>query len=101
MNYIKRELKRLARKYPSLKEEYTQLIETLADEPTLGMPIGNDCYKIRLSIASKGKVKSGGARVITYVYVAHETVFLLSIFDKSERSNISDNEILQLLKEIK
>jgi mRNA-degrading endonuclease RelE of RelBE toxin-antitoxin system len=98
---FKRELKRLARKYPSLKEEYAQLIETLADEPNFGAPIGNDCYKIRLSIASKGKGKSGGARVITYVYVADETVFLLSIYDKSERSNISNDEILQLLKEIK
>ena len=97
---FKRELKRLAKKYPSLKDEYSELIEQLGDNPKFGTSIGHDCYKIRLSIASKGKGKSGGARVITYVYIEGTVVFLISIYDKSDRSNISDTELLNLLKEI-
>lgn len=60
-----RELKRLAKKYPSLKEEVTRLGDLLTEEATKGTSIGKNCYKIWLSIKSKGKGKSGGARVIT------------------------------------
>lgn len=53
-----------------------------------------------MSIASKGKGKSSGARVITYLQVLETTVFLLSIFDKSEKENIHDKEIKELIKHI-
>jgi len=77
-----------------------ELGSQLSEKPTLGTPLGNNCYKVRLAIASKGKGKSGGARVITHCYVTGDTVFLLSIFDKSEQESISDNEIKNLLKPI-
>nr|WP_235904297.1 type II toxin-antitoxin system RelE/ParE family toxin [Arcticibacter tournemirensis] len=55
--------------------------------------MGDNCFKIRIAIASKGKGKSGGARVITHVLIKEETVFLLSIYDKAEREAISDKDI--------
>jgi hypothetical protein len=58
--------KRLSKKYPSLKIELSDLINLLEEKPLTGTPIGKGCYKIRLKIRSKGKGKSGGARVITY-----------------------------------
>lgn len=94
-------LKRLAKKYPLLKTEYTALLDSLEANPEQGTAIGNNCFKIRIAIASKGKGKSGGSRVITHVLVEGTTVFLLDIYDKSEQSNISDKELTQLLKEIK
>ena len=97
---FKRELKRLAKKFHSLKNEYAALIETLEQDPLQGIPLGNNCYKIRLSIQSKGKGKSGGARVITNIAIENETVYLLSIYDKSEQSDISDKELKELLKQI-
>ncbi len=97
---FRKEAKQLIRKYPSLLKEIEELGDQLASNPAIGTPIGHGCYKIRLSIASKGKGKSGGARIITYVYVAGTTVFLLSIYDKSNRANISDAELNALLKEI-
>jgi mRNA-degrading endonuclease RelE of RelBE toxin-antitoxin system len=98
---FRKEAKRLIKKFPSLKTEIEELGRSLGENPIQGTPIGKDCYKIRLAIASKGKGKSGGARVITNIYVAEETVYLLSIYDKSERSTISSEEIFQLLKEIR
>jgi mRNA-degrading endonuclease RelE of RelBE toxin-antitoxin system len=98
---FKRELKRLVKKFHSLKNEYAILLDDLDNNPTTGTPLGNDCYKIRIAIASKGKGKSGGARVITYVLVTNKTVFLLDIFDKSEQENITDKELLLLIKAIK
>ena len=57
--------------------------------------------KIRLAIKSKGKGKSGGAGGITYLFIENETVYLLSLYDKSEQNSISDKEIKDLLKLIK
>lgn len=91
------EMKRLAKKYPSLKAEYQELIEALKQNPKKGMSLGHNLYKIRLAIASKGKGKSGGARVITYLKTEDNNVYLLSIYDKGERSTISDSEIRDIL----
>jgi len=65
-----------------------------------GKPLGNDCYKIRLAIASKGKGKRGGARVITCVKVVDSFVYLLTIYNKGEKDTISDNELLELIKNL-
>lgn len=92
-----RQLKRLVKKFPSLKTEFTNLIENLELEPEQGKAITNSCYKIRLSIKSKGRGKSGGARVITHVQILENNVFLLAIYDKSEQDDISDKEIGYLL----
>jgi mRNA-degrading endonuclease RelE of RelBE toxin-antitoxin system len=92
-----RQLKRLAKKFPSLKKEYANLIESLENKPTQGTFLVNNCYKIRISIKSKGKGKSGGARVITHVHVFENNVFLLAIYDKSEQEDINNKEIEYLL----
>ena len=93
-----KQLKRLAKKYPSLKNEFAELLESLEQTPEQGTNLGNNCYKIRIAIASKGKGKSGGARVITNFVLAEETVFLISIYDKSEKENLTDKELDELLK---
>lgn len=93
-----KQLKRLAKKYPSLKNEFAELLESLEQEPEQGTNLGNNCYKIRIAIASKSKGKSGGARVITNFVIAEETVFLISIYDKSEKENLTDKELDELLK---
>lgn len=95
-----RKLRRLLKEYRSLGPEILRLREELAANPTLGTPIGHDCYKIRLAIQSKGKGKSGGARVITYVRVTESTIVLLTIYDKSEQADISDAELTTLLKSV-
>lgn len=93
-----RQLKRLSKKYPSLKNEFAELLDSLEQEPEQGTNLGNNCYKIRIAIASKGKGKSGGARVITNFVIAEETVFLISIYDKTEKENLTDKELVELLK---
>ncbi|MBY0425379.1 MAG: type II toxin-antitoxin system RelE/ParE family toxin [Cytophagales bacterium] len=97
---FKKEAKRLTKKYPSLKIELKELFEELAENPTLGTPLGNDIYKIRLAIASKNKGKSGGARVLSFVKVIQSTVLLFSIYSKGEVDNLSDSEIKELIKGI-
>jgi mRNA-degrading endonuclease RelE of RelBE toxin-antitoxin system len=99
-SYFKKQAKRLLKKYPSLKSEILQLISLLEANPQQGTSIGNDCFKIRLAISSKGKGKSGGGRIITHIQVNKNKVFLVSIYDKSEQDSLDDKELSELLKMI-
>lgn len=104
---FQRDFKRLLKKYPSLKAELVELKHTILAEPKTGTPLGNNAYKIRLAIKSKGKGKSGGARVISHVeteiigIVENNTVTLLTIYDKSEIASLTKEEIQALIKEVK
>ena len=104
---FRREAKKLLKKFHSLKRELQELTTQLQKEPRSGTKIGEDTYKIRLAVKSKGKGKSGGMRVITYVDVEVKlkeeeltVVYLMSIYDKSDTSNISDKLLKQLIKEV-
>ena len=96
---FKKEAKRLSKKYLSLKSELAELFAKLEENPTLGIPLGNDIYKIRMAIASKGKGKSGGARILSFVKVTQTTVLLFSIYSKGEVDNLTDKQIKELIKE--
>jgi mRNA-degrading endonuclease RelE of RelBE toxin-antitoxin system len=108
---FKREAKPLLKKYPSLKQELEALQTQLLANPRLGVMITENLYKIRLAVKSKGRGKSGGMRVITYIWeiaieLVEETdssetvIFLASIYDKSEEENISSKDIERLIDEI-
>jgi len=96
-----KEAKRLKRKYGSLRDELLEVSNNLREHPTLGTPLGNNTYKIRIAIKSKGKGKSGGARIITYTITENEEVYLLTIYDKSEFSNIEDGLLTKIIEAIK
>lgn len=94
------ESKKLSKKYPSLRNDIEMLAIQLQSKPLSGTPLGKDVYKIRLAITSKGKGKSGGARVITCVRIIAQTVYLVSIYDKSDQANISDKELKAGIKNL-
>jgi hypothetical protein len=75
-----------------------EIIQALKINADFGVSIGKNCFKIRIAIASKGKGKSGGARIITNFVIQEKTVFLLTIYDKSEKENITDKELNLLLE---
>ena len=96
--------KPLFKKYHSLPTDLSKLEKELTLTPRLGTPLGQDTYKIRLKITSKGKGKSGGARVISLVEttllaiaetISDEeiTVNLITIYDKADVGNVSDKEL--------
>ena len=94
---FKKEAKRLIKKFPSLKQELADLGNTLTNEPETGTPLGNDTYKIRLAIKSKGKGKRGSGRVITYVVTNNKEVYLLTIYDKSEFNSVDDKTLRTII----
>jgi mRNA-degrading endonuclease RelE of RelBE toxin-antitoxin system len=98
---FEKEAKRLSKKHRSLKKDLLVLIESLEKSPQQGEPLGNDFYKVRLAISSKGSGKSGGARIITCVKIIKYVVFLSSIYDKSEKATITNQELKLLARQIK
>lgn len=83
------------------------LEKELLNNPTLGTSLGNDCYKIRLAVKSKGKGKSGGLRIITHLIAklivdnrGLTRVYLVYVYDKSEFENISRKDIIKIINEI-
>ena len=93
-------IKKLAKKYPSLKNEFIRLVKNLEQNPKQGIPLGNHCYKIRIAIKSKGKGKSGGARVLTHIVIHDNIVYLLTIYDKSDKESLTDKELKELLENV-
>jgi hypothetical protein len=96
-----RELKRLSKKFRTLPDEVGELINEIVNDPKKGIDLGGGFYKIRLTSVSKGGGKSGGFRVITY-YVEETkeaiTIYLTTIYDKSEEDSISKKDLFKLIK---
>jgi len=96
---FKKQAKRLLKKYPSLKEELQELTSSLAEIPEQGTAIGCNTYKIRLAVKSKGRGKSGGMRIITYLVSKEGVIFLLTIYDKSDIDTIDDKTLRVLVRD--
>jgi len=102
---FEKEAKRFIKKFPSLKKELAELNRQLLISPFIGTPIGKGAFKVRLSVKSKGRGKSGGMRIITYIEIDFliqdlSNVFLLSIYDKSETAAIDNAELKQLIESV-
>ena len=59
-----KKVKKLAKKYKSLKSDLRELVKELMQNPTVGVDLGNGVRKVRMAISDKGKGNSHGARVI-------------------------------------
>lgn len=103
---FKRLAKSLLKKYASLKEELSELLVSLGENPALGIPLGENIYKIKIGVRSKGKGKSGGVRVITFVeaFIDIEVddedvciIHLIAIYDKSEIYDIGKKDLLDMI----
>ncbi len=96
--------KALRKKYPSFESDYNAFLDELEKNPFSGESLGKHTYKNRMAIASKGKGKSGGARVITYNLQQKSedevTITLMTIYDKSEIDNVPDAYLKSLVQQI-
>ncbi len=103
---FRREAKKYLKKFHGLKSELAEFGQSLLVQPRQGKPLTENSYKIRLGSKSKGKGKSGGFRVITYIVETEEVeglelltvVTLLSIYDKSETETLTESEIRALIE---
>ena len=98
-----RQLKRLAKRYRSLADDLDALQHDLMDNPNIGVSLGGGKRKIRIGVKSKGGGKRGGLRVITLNVVVEATdtcINLLTIYDKKEIPNVSDQYIDEIIRSL-
>ena len=104
LDEFERGAKALRKKYPSFESDYDTFLSELEANPYSGESLGQHTYKNRMAIASKGKGKIGGARVITYNLQQQSedeiTITLMTIYDKSDIDNVSDAYIRSLVQQI-
>ena len=104
LDEFERGAKALRKRYPSFESDYDTFLNELEKNPYGGESLGHHTYKNRMAIASKGKGKSGGARVITYnlqqVNEEEVLITLMSIYDKSDVENVSDAYLRSLVQQM-
>ncbi len=96
---FKKELKRISKKHRGILADIANLSAQLKENPTLGVDLGQNVYKIRMAISGTNKGKSGGARVITFVVLIRETVYLAEILLKNEHDTVDVDKVIQRLKD--
>lgn len=90
----------LKKKYPNIRDDFYELQKRLKADPITGnQSLGKDCYKIRMKISDKKSGERDGARVIVKVLVIDKTVYVLSVYDKSEKNNITEDEFHKMLQQ--
>ena len=100
---FERQAKKLAKHYPSFKNDLLRLLDSLRENPYQGVDLGGGIRKIRMIITSKRRGKAGGARVITMnvdVDVEKMIIALLYIYDKAEIENVSDAFLQQIIRNL-
>ena len=102
-SYFDTEAKRLAKRHRSFIDDLQEFQKNLLDNPYQGTELSPGIRKIRFTIDSKGRGKSGGARVITFTYLVDEqngVVILLLLYDKADASSIKMNVVRQIIKDL-
>lgn len=102
-SYFDAEAKRLAKRHHSFVDDLQELRDNLLKNPYQGTELSPGIRKVRLTISSKGRGKSGGARVITFTYLVNEkdgVVILLLLYDKADASSIKMNVVRQIIKDL-
>lgn len=96
-------LKALAKKHRSIKQDFLEFTSGLKENPLQGAEIAPGIRKIRMAISSKGRGKSGGARVITYTMLISEVsgiIYMIDIYDKADYSTVDVELIKKFIDEI-
>jgi hypothetical protein len=94
-------VKPLAKRYRSFRNDYAKILDELEKNPQLGIDLGDGFRKVRMAIASKGKGKSGGARIITLNLVKrNDCLYLIYAYDKSDTDNVSLDVIKRFVSEM-
>ena len=102
-SYFDTEAKRLAKRHRSFIDDLEDFQKNLLKNPYQGTELSPGIRKIRLTIDSKGRVKSGGASVITFTYLVDEkdgVVILLLLYDKTDASSIKINIVRKIIKDL-
>jgi len=95
---FEKDVKKLKKRFPKIKDDLIRFINELSINPKLGINLGENIFKVRVSNSSIPTGKSGGFRIITY-YKKDDVIYLITIYSKTEQDNILTEKLKQIIKE--
>ena len=98
---FKRNLRALAKRYRNIRSDIDPILSQLQDGEFVGEQIprvGYTLYKVRIRNSDARRGKSGGYRVIYYLRTQTQ-VILVTLYSKSEQSDISPTEVRRIIRE--
>lgn len=90
-------VKKLKKRFRHIEEDCEEFIEHIVYEEDLGTHLGDGVYKARIANSDKKSGKSSGYRLISYLKLIDNELYLLFIYNKGDFENLSENEIDQLV----
>ena len=99
VNSFKKDVKKLFKKYRSIKSDILKLVERLEKDYTIGIDLGSNLYKVRLRNSDVGG-KRGGYRIIYYTRLANGSIYLLTIYSKNQKESIDIKSLKPLVDKI-
>jgi len=95
---FEKDVKKLKKKFPKIKNDLTELINKLSSNPKIGINLGENIFKVRFPNSSIPTGKSGGFRIITY-YKYNDTLYLVTIYSKTEQDDILTEKLKKIIQE--
>jgi len=93
-----KEVKKLSKKYNLIKEDLNSFVLDFNKIHQEATSIKNNLYKVRVSNSNKNKGKRAGYRIYYYLKI-NDTVYFLTIYDKSQIESINENTLNQYIEE--
>ncbi|WP_321779507.1 hypothetical protein [Sulfurimonas sp.] len=93
-----KDVKKLKKRFPKIKEDLSLLIEELSKNPELGIALESGLYKVRLQNSSIPTGKRAGFRVVTY-YVNGDNLYLVTMYAKSDRDTILTHKLKEIIRD--
>ena len=95
---FEKDVKKLKKKFPKIKNDLVDFINELSLNPEIGINLGENIFKVRIPNSSIPTGKSGGFRIITY-YKKNDTLYLVTIYSKTEQDNILTDKLKKIVQE--
>ena len=102
---FKNQFKRLLKKYPKSKDEFTAVFERLERGELigvayngLGLPESEDVFKVMVANIDANRSPKNGFRMIYYAIKNDEWIYMLAVYAKKEVTNLKQSEVLELLR---
>ena len=95
---FEKDVKKLKKKFPKIKNDLLEFVNELSSNPKIGTNLGENIFKVRIPNSSIPTGKSGGFRIITY-YKINDTLYLVTIYSKTEQDNILTEKLKKIVSE--
>ena len=91
-------IKQLQKRFKNIETDCEEFVQSIQTTENLGINLGNGVFKVRIANSDKKSGKSSGYRLISYLKLIDNKLYLMYIYDKSDFETVSEKQIDDLIK---